>query len=210
MPSLEVLAYALNRMGVRWDQMGGNINIGYRPIGQLPFGTFPDYALVPNDPKLSNSELTPVGLDLGSEVMRNPAVRVLRSASAQPVRSYDLLAPGAPTIDPSGVQMAFGENGIQFGAPLPVDAGSSDNSASASNRELDLYFVSFSPTKLTLTPEASGQGFAPKTMTLPAGVSEVMSPVNFGQASLSWAPGDARLVRVGLGPMQHEAGSLLR
>ena len=49
MPTLEVLAYALNRMGVRWEQIGGNINIGYMPIGQLPFGTLPDYALVPND-----------------------------------------------------------------------------------------------------------------------------------------------------------------
>jgi len=99
--------------------------------------------------------------------------------------------------------MAFGENGIQFGAPSPSSGG---DSTTAYNNELDLYFVSFSPTTLTLTPKASGQGVAPSTMTLPAGVSEVTSPVTFGQAALSWTPGDSRLVRAGLGPMQHEAG----
>jgi hypothetical protein len=207
MPTLEVLAYALNRLGVRWEQMGGYINIGYRPIGQLPFGTFPDYALVPNDPKLSNAELTPVGLDLGGEVMRNPAVRVLHSAGAGSIRSFDLLAPDAPAVDPSGVQMAFDENGIRFGAP-PAQAGSAGNPA-ASTRDLDLYFVSFAPTTLTLKPGAPGQGLAPETTALPAGVSRVKAPVTFAQASLSWTPGDSRLVRVGLGPAGHDPGQPL-
>jgi hypothetical protein len=196
MPTLEVLAYALNRMGVRWEQMGGNINIGYRPIGQLPFGTFPDYALVPNDPRLSDAELTPVGLDLAGEVLTNPAVRVLQSSTAGSLKSYDLLAPGAPAIDPGGLQLSLGDNGIRFGAPSPASAG---DAASPSSDELGLYFVSFSPTTLTLAPEASGQSAAPSTFTLPAGVSRVTSPANFAQAKLNWTPRDSRLVRVDLG-----------
>src|SRR5262249_1118474 len=84
----------------------------------------------------------------------------------------------------------------QFGGAVPSSTGTA---APPSGKDLDLYFVSFSPTTLTLTPEAQG-GAAPSTVALPAGVSRVTTLADFAQVKLSWTPGGARLVRIALGP----------
>ncbi|MEO8287620.1 MAG: hypothetical protein ABI670_14425 [Chloroflexota bacterium] len=199
MPSLEVLAYALHNMGVRWEQMGGNINIGYRPLGQLPFGTFPDYALVPNDAKLSNAELLPVGLELDTEALQNPAVKVLHQSTAG-MKSYDMARQGAPAVDIDNLALTIEQNGVTFSGTGKPSSHSPYPEPQANARSLDLYFVSFGASTALLS--------AGTHLLLPPGVSRYSTtPLSPGGVfTLGRMSGDMKLLRV-VSPGQHEANT---
>ena len=124
MPTLDPLAYALERWGVRPEQIGGNIDVGYRALGGLPFGKYPDYAIVPNDPALSNEAIMPLGMEMDGEITANGAVRVLSQRGESGAAYYDMTGPGAPDstigldmkVLDSGA-LTFTQRTRQYGAP---------------------------------------------------------------------------------------------
>lgn len=157
MPALEVLAYALLRWGVPQSRIGGNINIGYRPIGTLPFGTPADYVLAPNLPGAND---TPFGYEYMAEVLTNPAVRLLQGPNVV-TRVYDLAQAGAPHVDLTNLHLGVSSTGVNFG-------GGADSDAAGGTTAVNLTFLSFTATQLTVK-----MGSASTTMTLPVGISRV-------------------------------------
>ncbi len=185
MPALEVLAYTLMRWGVPRSQMGGNIDIGYRPIGSLPFGTPADYVLAPN---LPGSDDTPFGYEYMSEVLNNnPAVRLLQSPPVV-VRTYEMSVPGAPHIDLSGLRMGVNPTGINFGSGPGTDA-------KPQTLAVNMTFISFTPSQVSVQLDTKAVSLA-----LPAGVSRISTRVftTPSQVTLSRQSGDAALLKVDL------------
>jgi hypothetical protein len=182
LPTLEVLAYALNRMGVRWDQMGGNINIGYRPIGQLPFGTLPDYALVPND-GTPMDKATPIGMTYNNLQYGNAAVRVLENQTIYRLISgpglgltyaytpdffYDMTRPDAPNLNATDINLSTDAEGIIHFSPLVRPFWqSAPISKSIYQKEISLFLLAATPSKVTLQGLYAGN----VTAALPVGIS---------------------------------------
>jgi hypothetical protein len=192
MPTLEVLAYALMRWGVPPTRMGGNIDIGYRPLGPLPFGTAPDYALVASLP----SNVGPGSSDFGHWTLdfRNAAAMLLKRDPLQ-LKSYDLIAPDAPRIEPGNIRLTVGASTITFkplrgGARsiqasgsvtmLPAQSagpgradsghGTRDSALPGGGRAASLALLSFAPADVTLRV-SSGTGQVEKQLHLPAGLT---------------------------------------
>jgi hypothetical protein len=197
MPTLEVLAYALNRMGVRWDQMGGNINIGYRPIGQVPFGTLPDYALVPNNPNLTDEQVTPVGLRL-DQISHNSAVRVLRSGQFG-AKSYDMLSPDAPKVDLRNLVLsaAPGDDGTAYFGPSSKPFWEGTPTYPNAQR-FALWLLAFAPSEANVNVHGSRS-----TANLPVGVSCYSTAEFYATGGpdviFQQMSGDITLLRIGVG-----------
>jgi hypothetical protein len=196
MPTLEVLAYALMRWGIPAAHMGGNIDIGYRPLGSLPFGTAPDYALVaslPSDIQSSKHALErnkPLALERsegeGSRVpgpaldsglwtldFGNAAVALLKRDPLQ-LKAYDLSGPDptppgfAGSFHPGDIRLRVGASSIAFGAtPLP-DEGNG-------KRVSTLALLSFAPADVRVRL-SSRAGQVEKQLRLPAGLTRYDTP----------------------------------
>lgn len=184
MPAFEVLAYALMRWGVPQNRIGGNISIGYRPIGSLPFGTPADYVLAPNLPGLDD---TPFGYEYMAEVLKNPAVRLLQGPPVV-VKTYDMSVPSAPSLDLSDLRMGVNPTGINFGGGFSTDA-------KPQTVAVNMTFMAFAPSQVSVQV-----GSKPVSLTLPAGVSRISTRVFSApsQLTLSRKSGDASLLKVDL------------
>jgi hypothetical protein len=202
MPTLEVLAYALNRMGVRWDQMGGNINIAYRPIGQLPFGTMPDYALVPND-GTPLDKAPPVGMILSGLDHTNAAVHVLvnkPNPGAGLIGSntfYDLTRPDIPQINARDFTISLDSSDrIHFG----VASGPLLQQGSDGIKPIGLYLLAFTPAELSVHDDRGRFGNT-GPVSLRAGVScfntEVSTTMGNTGIRFTSQSDDLRLLAVG-------------
>jgi hypothetical protein len=180
MPVLEVLAYAIGRWGVDSERMGGNIDIGHRPIGILPFGTAAGYALVPGG---GEAQSEPFGFEEYELVRANAAVHLLRR-KAELLASYDMTAPDAPSFPQGAVALGVGSSGVTFGSAAP--------GGEAGRRALRLTFAAFDPSEATLR---IGQGS--ETLRVPAGVSTYTSAVFDVPRQITYSQtGDVQLLRV--------------
>jgi hypothetical protein len=159
MPTLEVLAYALQRWGVKKEQIGGNITMGHKPIGWLPFGTAADYVLLPG---AQGAEGAPLGYETMQPILQNAAARLLAKDFAL-LKSYDLTHPDAPNLSEQ-INLGVGASGVSFAGELPAPNG-------AITRSLDLSFVSFETTGASVE-------IADDSMSLPLkpGVSRYITP----------------------------------
>jgi hypothetical protein len=158
MPTLDPLAYSLARWGVPASNIGGNIDVGYKPLGSLPFGIAPDYALVPTTP---GGDAVPFGFGLMQPVegSRNAAALLLKRNPMQ-LKTYDLAAPGAPALATGDIRLGIGASGIAFDAQPPAGEGKGRRWASLS-------LLSFAPADITLRPG----GRPDKKLHLPAGLT---------------------------------------
>ena len=190
MPTLEVLAYTLQWWGLKPEQIGGNIDIGYRPIGTLPFGRPADYAILPNVPGAGD---VPFSMEKMQPVEQNAAVRFLKRDPAV-VSSYDMALSGAPALDANGLSMSVGNSGITFGNNRAASSMGGNG-----KRTVDLTFVAFAPSEVAVS--ANGQaGNGSHKLAIPAGIShfsldEQSTPANIALSRIS---GDARLLRIDL------------
>lgn len=180
MPTLEVLAYALQRWGVAANRMGGNINIGYRPIGPLPFGVASDYVLVPNPP---GAQAVPLGFEGAQVVASNPAIRLLKRDPGL-LRSYDLTQAGAPTGNL--LRMRVGTSAIAFDESA-MESG-------RSSRYLEVMFNAFASSEVVVDT-----GGRQETLRLPPGVSSYMTgPLDTPQEVTVTGGDNAKAIRVTL------------
>lgn len=184
MPALEVLAYTLYRWGLPQTRVGGNIDIGYRPIGSLPFGSAADYALLPN---IGGAQDLPFGAQGMRVIEENAAVRLLKRDPGL-LASYDITGPSAPNLKGDKFQLSVGETGVSFGGSASGAAGQS--------RLLDVTFVAFSPSEVTAQ---TGTG-EPVKLAVPAGVSHFsLGPYTTPDTvDFTRSGGDANLLRVDL------------
>lgn len=184
MPAFEVLAYALMRWGVPANRIGGNIDIGYKPIGSLPFGTPADYVLTPNLPGLDD---TPFGYEYMAEVLKNPAARLLQSPPVV-ARTYDMSTPSAPRLDLTNLRMGVNPDGINFGS-------SANEAAKPEAVAVNMTFLAFAPSQVSVQV-----GGKPVSLLLPAGVSQVSTRVFSApsQVIFSTQTGNPRLLKIDL------------
>lgn len=184
MPALEVLAYALMRWGVPQSRIGGNIDIGYRPIGALPFGTPADYVLAPNLPGLDD---TPFGYEYMGEALKNPAVRLLQGPPVV-IKTYDMTTPLAPHLDLADLRMGVNPTDINFGS-------SPNSNAQAQPVAVNMTFLAFGPSQISVQ-----LGSKPISLTLPTGISRLSTRVFTAPAQLAFSTksGDPTLLKVDL------------
>jgi hypothetical protein len=184
LPTLEVLAYRLQQLGIPSERMGGNISTGYRPIGTLPFGVAADYALVPN---AQQSDAAPFGFEDAQEVMQNPAVRLLKRNPAL-VASYDMTLSDAPGLNLDGLRVGVGANDVTFGKQP-------DDETDNPTRTLSLRFAAFTPSQISVQV-----GDHVENVKIPAGVSHFTTPQFAApqEVALSQPEGDLRLLGVDL------------
>jgi hypothetical protein len=195
MPTLEVLAYALGRWGVPPERIAGNIDIGYRPLGSLPFGTPADYALLPG---LPGADDAPFGYDRMQPAWSNGVARLLKRDPAL-VASYDLTLPDAPGVDHSSMQMGVSGSSVAFDREEAPGGPKTE-------RTLSLSFVAFAPSEATVQI-GSGE---PVSLSISPGVSTYESPRFEApqKVVLSRRGGDARLLRVDLREAGPATGAL--
>ena len=188
MTTLETLAYALQRYGLSRDRMGGNINIGFQPIGSLPFGTPADYALVPNIPGSADA---PFGYEEMLSAEDNPMVRLLKRNPSL-TASYDMLLKDTPKPGPNGLQMQVGPSAISFGGS---DTSTGSMPAVGPTRTLDLSFVAFTPSEVVVQI-----GERAESIRLRVGVSHYRTQafVTPPKVLVTQRGGDMRLLRIDL------------
>lgn len=187
MPVLDPLVYALGRLGLPPDRIGGNIDSGYRPIGSLPFGTAPDYALLPNLPGANDSPFGTEGMHLAGG---NAVARLLKRDPSL-LKSYDMTLPSAPRTDAGDLQLRVGDQSIDFGP--------GGSASGAGTRSVDLILLAFEPSRLSVKAGDNGEQVSTE-LTVPVGISH-FSPPGAGtpyDITLSRQNGDARLLRVDL------------
>lgn len=185
MPGFEVLAYALNLFGVPQNHTGGNINIGHRHIGSLPFGAPPDYVLTPN---LDGGDDTPFGFEYMQELPRSESVRFLQSPPGI-IKIYDFAQPNAPNADLDNLRMGVSTAGVNFG-------DSPNRDAAGGGVVLNMTFLSFTPARIDVQLGSSRV----VSLTLPVGISKVSTKA-FGaprDVNLEQRSGDATLLKVDL------------
>jgi hypothetical protein len=184
MPGFEVLAYALNLFGVPQDHIGGNINIGHRHIGSLPFGAPPDYVLTPN----LDEDDTPFGFEYMQELPRTESVRLLQSPPGI-IKIYDFTQRNAPNADLDNLRMGVSTAGINFG-------DSPDRDAKIGGVVLNMTFLSFAPARIDV--QLGSRKVV--SLTLPVGVSKVSTyPFSAPKdVKVEQRSGDATLLKVDL------------
>lgn len=185
MPGFQVLAYALNLFGVPQNQLGGNINIGYRHIGSLPFGAPPDYVLAPN---VEGDNDIPFGFEYMQDVPKADAVRYLQRPPGI-LKIYDFSQRNAPGVDLDSLRMGVSTAGINFGEGPRRDTPNG-------GVVLNMTFLSFAPARLDFQ---IGSGKV-VSVTLPVGISRVSTKAFNAprDVTLEQRAGDATLLKVDL------------
>ncbi|MDQ3706085.1 MAG: hypothetical protein M3437_12815 [Chloroflexota bacterium] len=185
MPGFEVLAYALNLFGVPKDHIGGNINIGHRHIGSLPFGTQPDYVLTPN---LEGDQDIPFGFEYMQEIPRTESVRFLQSPPGI-IKIYDMTQRNAPNTDLDNLRMGVSTTGVNFG-------DSPNRDAEQGGVVLNMTFLSFTPARIDVQLGSSKV----VSVTLPVGISRLATrPFSAPrELNIEQRSGDATLLKVDL------------
>ncbi|HET9496174.1 MAG TPA: hypothetical protein VFR15_18255, partial [Chloroflexia bacterium] len=173
----------------------------------LPFGKYPDYAIVPNNPTLSNDAIMPVGMEMDGEVTTNAAVRVLSQSQALESGYHDMTAPDAPDSTNGKDMTVLNYGGLTFSKPKPsrsiwdVLFGTTfvdDGWLFRTLKQVDMYFVSFNTSSVTVPPVWGGTS---QEMGLPVGVSRyTLSLMASSDISYTLQVGDARLLAMSVRP----------